>query len=303
LNYPEDLDMAWDGRQFIVVYSELSLAGVVCGECPLVPDHVRILRVSATGDAIDVMPVRIPGAHRRAHVASSGAESLLALDSTTDTSTMVVTEEFGYLKLGPEVSLFHWFFDIGSDVVWNGSTYVAGWRYTQSPQNAGWLGAAQISQSGVLLHSSFAPGDGPADITAASAVPSMAANDAHETAFVISEIAPPANVARARLYLMSEMTPMPAPPSAPRNVVSSFGGSSLLIEWQSDGADGFLLEQSFDFGKTWGPVLVTGNVRSVTLHYGQPGNLVRVSAFGPGGLSAGTITSIGSPPRRRAERR
>jgi hypothetical protein len=302
LNYPEDLDMAWDGRQFIVVYGEVSYAGVVCGECALVPDHVRILRVSATGDAIDVMPIRIPGAHRRAHVASSGAESLLALDSTTDTSTMVITEEFGYLKLGPEVPLFHWFFDIGSDVVWNGSTYVAGWRYTQSPNDAGWLGASQISRSGVLLRSFFTLGDGPADNTAGPAVPSIAANDAQETAFVISEIAPPANVTRARLYLMSEMTPMPAPPPAPRNVISSFGGSSMLIQWQSDGADRFLLEQSFDFGRSWFPAVVTGDVRSATLHFGLPGNLIRVSAFGPGGLSAGAITSIGSPPRRRAQR-
>jgi len=302
LNYPGDLDVAWDGRQFIVVYSEVSYAGVVCGECALVPDHVRVLRVSATGDAIDVMPVRIPGEHRRAHVASSGAGSLLALDSTTDTSTMVIGEEFGFLKLGPEVPLFHWFSSIGSDLVWSGSAYVAGWRFTQSPKDAGWLGAAQISQSGVLLRSLFAPGDGPVDLTAGPAVPSIAANDAQDAAFVISEIAPPANIARARLYLMSEMTPMPAPPPAPRNVVSYFGGSTTLIEWQSDDADGFLLEESIDFGKSWIPALVTGDVRSATLRYGFPGNLFRVSALGPGGLSTGTITSIGSPQRRRATR-
>jgi hypothetical protein len=131
-------------------------------------------------------------------------------------------------------------------------------------------------------------------------VPSAAANDSGDTAFVISEMASPSYVARALLYRMSELAPMPAPPPAPRNVISDFGGSTTLIRWQSDGADGFLLEHSFDFGKRWVPVVVTGDVRSATIHFGVPGNMIRVSAFGPGGLSAGTVTSIGSPQRHRA---
>ena len=306
LNYASGLDMAWDGRQFIVVYAEVSYAGVECGECPLVPDHVRILRVSATGDAIDVMPIRIPGVHLRAHVASSGSESLLALDNTSDTadtSAMIVTEEFGYLKLGPEVPVFHWFSNIGSDVVWNGFEYIIGWRYPQSRNDAGWLGATRISRSGVPLASFFTPGDGPVDLDAGPPVPSIAANDGGDAAFVISEVAPPSYVSRARLYLMSEMAPMTPAPPAPRNVMSVFGGGTTLIEWQSDGTpNGFLLEISPDFGKTWFPIAVTTDVRSRTIQQVQVGTQIRVSAFGPGGLSAGTITSIASPLRRHAQR-
>jgi hypothetical protein len=216
---------------------------------------------------------------------------------------MIVSEEYGFLKLGPEVSVFHWFSNIGSDVVWNGSAYIVGWRYPQSSKDAGWLGASRISQSGVPLASLFTPSDGPPDLAAEPPVPSIAANDGADAAFVISETAPPSYVPRARLYLMSEMATMPATPPAPRNVISDFGGGMTLIQWQSDGADGFLLEQSVDFGETWFPIAVTGDVRSTTFHYPVPGNLIRVSAFGPGGLSAGTITSIGSPQRRRAERR
>jgi hypothetical protein len=306
LNFASGLDMAWDGRQFIVVYAEVSYAGVVCGECALVPDHVRILRVSATGDAIDVMPVRIPGVHLRAHVASSGSESLLALDNTSDaadTSAMIVTEEFGYLKLGPEVPVFHWFSNIGSDVVWNGFEYIIGWRYSQSRNDAGWLGATQISRSGVPLASFFTPSDGPVNLDAGPPVPSIAANDRGDAAFVISEMAPPSYVARARLYLMSEMAATPAPPPLPRNVISFYGGGTTLIEWQSDGTpDGFLLEISPDFGKTWFPMAVTGDVRNRTIQQVPVGTQIRVSAFGPGGLSAGTITSVRSPQRRRAQR-
>lgn len=304
LTFDSGLDMAWDGKQFVLVFGEVSYSGVVCGECTLTPDHVRVMRVSATGNAIDVIPVRIPGVHLRAHVASSGAESLIALDSTSDTSTMIVGEQFGYLSLGPEVPLFHWFSNIGSDVTWNGSAYIVGWRYTApSPADSGWFGAGSVSRSGVPLQSFVTPGAGPPDHDASLVVPSVAANDAGETGFVISEMASPSYVARARLYLMSEMAPMPAPPPAPRNVISDFGGGTTLVQWQSDGANGFLIESSFDFGKSWYPFAVTGDVRSTTVASVKPGNLIRVSAFGPGGLSAGTITSIGSPQRRRAERR
>lgn len=304
------LDMAWDGKQFVLVFGEsvrsqvvLSYSGGVCVDCTT-PDHVRVMRVSATGDAIDVIPVRIPGVHLRAHVASSGTESLIALDSASDTSTMIVGEQFGYLSLGPEFPLFHWFLNIGSDVTWNGSTYVVGWRYTApSPADSGWFGAGTVSRSGVPLQSFVTPGAGPPDAFASLVVPSVATNDSGEIGFVISEIASPSYVARARLYLMSEMASMPAPPPAPRNVISDFGGGTTLIQWQSDGANGFFLESSFDFGKSWYPFAVTGDVRSTTVPSTKPGDLIRVSAFGPGGLSAGTITSIGSPQKRRAERR
>ncbi len=296
-------DVAWDGRQFIVVFGEVTYE-VFCSACAPPPaDHVRIMRVSATGDAIDTVPVRVPGLHTSAHVASSGAESLIALDSGTDSSNVVVHGEDGALHLDPEVPLFHWFHNVASDVAWNGSAYVVGWQYTPSLSLSatGLLGAARVSRAGVPLDSYFTPAAGPPDIITQSAVPSVAVNDAGDAAFVISEMAPPSYASRARLYLMSEMAPMPPAPPAPRNVMSVFGGGTTLIEWQSDaGADGFLIERSVDFGKTWFPVLVTGDVRSTITPYAAVGNQFRVSAFGPGGLSAGTITSVGSPQRHRA---
>jgi hypothetical protein len=290
-------DVAWDGRQFIVVFGEVSFE-VFCDACLTPPaDHVRIMRVSANGDAIDGVPLLVPGMHLRAHVASSGAESIIALDGTSDTSTMIVRIEGGVLQLDPEVPLFHWFYAISSDVVWNGFAYVVGLRYTQSLTAAGWLAASRISQSGSPLGSLFTAAAGPP-----SSLPSVAANDLGEVAFVISEMTPPSYVSRARLYLMSELAPLPPPPPAPRNVISYFGGSTALIQWQSDReADGFVLEESRDFGQTWFSIKVVANVNSATVP-ASVGNLFRVSAFGPGGVSAGTITSIDSQQRRRAAR-
>ena len=130
----------------------------------------------------------------------------------------------------------------------------------------------------------------------------MAVNEAGATAFVLTEAAGPSGLGRARLYLSSEFAPIPAPPPAPRNVVSYFGGTAARIDWQSDPAAGFLIEWSWDFGKDWNFVeTVPGDARSATV-YASVGNLVRVRAFGPGGVSEGTITSIGSTQRRRAAR-
>jgi hypothetical protein len=295
-------DVAWDGRQFIVVFGEVSFE-VFCDAClPPIADHVRIMRVSANGDAIDVVPLLVPGVHFRAHVASSGAESIIALDSASDTSTMIVRVAGGVLQLDPEVPLFHWFTEIFTDVAWNGNAYVVGWRYVPATATgAGWLGASQVSQSGLALGSLFIEAGLP-DFSSASWVPSVAANDMGEVALVISEMAPPSYVARARLYLMSELAPMPPVPPAPRNVVSYLGGSSALIQWQSDGAaESFVLEESRDFGQTWFLALVVGNVNNATVP-ASVGNLFRVSAFGPGGVSAGTVTSIGSMQRHHAQR-
>jgi hypothetical protein len=292
------LDVAWDGRQYIVAYAEAPF--LACG-CITFPDRVRIMRISAAGTAIDV-PLRVPGVHFRGHVASSGAESLLVLDDGRVTSSIVVRGDGEALHLDPEVRLFEWFYGSNSDVAWDGSSYVAAVRYTGPPTDAGWLAAIQVNQFGIPMRSLVIQAAGPPDFTY-EASPSIAADLAAGTAFVISELAPPAWVARARLYFLSEFLPMPAPPPAPRNAVSYFGGTTARIDWQSDGGgNGFLIEQSVDFGKRWFPVAtVPADARMVTVN-AKIGDKFRVRAFGPGGLSDGPITSVGSMFRHRAER-
>jgi hypothetical protein len=128
----------------------------------------------------------------------------------------------------------------------------------------------------------------------------MAANDNGVTAFVVSEAAVPSSVMRARLYFASELAPMPPPPPAPMNAVSYFGGNTARIDWQSETAAGFEIEESWDFGKNWYLYrIMPGDARTTTV-YASVGNLFRVRAFGPGGVSEGAITSIGSMQRHRA---
>jgi hypothetical protein len=291
--------VAWDGQHFIAVFAELPNR-ICLFECPAPdPDRFRVMRVSANGEAIDPSPLVISGTHLRAHVASSGAESLIALDSRSEVSTIVVHNDQRGLTLDAETPLVRWFSDIWSDVAWDGATYTAVWRYAAG--DASWIGAAHVTRSGLPFDYRFA-----ATGTLRSSWwgrPSIAVNDSGVTAFAVSEGTGPSSIDRARLYLASELAPMPPPPPAPKNVVSYFGGTTARIDWQSDfAAAGFVIEWSWDSGKDWSFVkTVPGDARTTTV-YASAGNQFRVRAFGPGGESVGTITSIGSMFRRRGTR-
>jgi hypothetical protein len=293
-------DLASNGRQFIVVFGGVSNA--ICPVlCPAPnPDKFRVMRVSENGDAIDSSPLVITGSHLRAHVASSCAESLIALDGVHDVSTIVVHTE-GALTLGAETPLFQWFSDIASAVVWDGAMYTVGWRYGGA--DTSWIAAAHVTESGLPSDYRFVPTAGVLPFgTVSGGRPSMAVNGAAITAFTVSETAPPSSMTRARLYLLSELAPMPAVPAAPRNVVSYFSGSAARIDWKSDPAAGFVIEVWAAYQNTWLVAQTVGGDARTTTVYASIGTLFRVRAFGPGGVSEGTITSIGSTPRRRAAR-
>jgi hypothetical protein len=264
------------------------------------------MRLSAVGDPIDSAPLAIAGTHVRAHVTTSGAESLIALDAIGEVSTIIAHTASG-LSLEAETPLFQWHSDISSAVAWDGATYIVGWRYVGDVQGPSWLGAAHVTRTGQQIDYRVTTTGGalPYGGTVSTGRPSIAVNEAGITAFAISEQPGPSSPpARAHLYLGSELAPMPAPPSAPRNAVSYFSGRTARIDWQqSETPAGFVLEWSFDFGITWHWYkFIPGDARTTTVS-ALVGNLFRVRAFGPGGLSEGAITSIGSMPRRRAERR
>ena len=295
-------ELAWDGHQYLVAFSLTFSGGVLCTCLQPLPNEVRLVRVGPDGNAIDATPVVVPGTHLGAHVASSGSEFLVVLDGYNDLSTIVVREDPFITPLSIEVPLFHWYSALFGDVVWDGSAYVIGWRY--GAPTSFWLAAARVNRLGQAETMSFAnagrpwwssnyPTDGP----------SLAVNDVGQTALAVSEAAPPSDDARARIYFTSELDPMPLPPPAPRNAVSYFSGTTARIDWQSDGAPGFILERSGDFGKTWSTATapLPSDARTTTV-YASVGNQFRIRALGPGGMSAGAITSIGSQQRRHASR-
>jgi hypothetical protein len=305
-NVPVVPDMAWNGQHFLVVFGELPPPCMFT--CPVsYPDRFRLMRVSVEGDAIDSPPLLITGIHRRAHVASSGAESLIALDGLGDVSRIIARDESS-LTIDAETPLFRWYSEIASGVVWDGATYTVGWRYVG--KDTSWIGAAHVARSGFPFDYRFTAAGGPFSYpnTLWWGRPSVAVNDIGLAAFAITETS--SSFSRARLYLASEFAPMPPPPPAPRNVVSYAGGNSARIDWQSDdGAAGFVVEVWSIYYDIWSGYYnawslygtLPGDARTTTVN-ANADSLFRVRAFGPGGVSDGPVTTIRSMPRRRAER-
>jgi len=288
-------EVSWDGRHFIVVYAERP--NVPCGSlCPrLDPDRFRVMRVSPDGDAIDASPLVINGTHLRAHIASSGTESLIVLDGHGEISTIVVHDDGRGLTLDPEVPLAHWFSDTWSAVAWDGATYMAVWRYVTF--DMGGMGAARLTRSGVPFDQRFVSTGTVVDWEEPQ--PSIAVNDSGVTAFMITEgTSSYSHDDRARLYLASELTPMPATPPTPRNAVNSYAGGEARIDWQSDPAGGFVIESRRGSGNWTFVKVVAGDVRTATVD-AFIGEQFRVRAFGAAGVSEGAITTIGGTLRRR----
>jgi hypothetical protein len=216
---------------------------------------------------------------------------------------MIVRDDGGRLQLGPEVRLFQWINTYGSDIAWTGSHYLIAWRYSFGLKGPAWIGVSRIGPSGIPFDLLFTPTAGPPEDGPPYSAPSVATNDAGEAAVVISEVTPPSYSARVRLYLSSEMAPMPPPPAAPRNVVTYITGNTTVITWQSDGPQlGFAIEMSPDFGKSWFRRAFPGDVRSLRLVSDPRATLFRVSAIGPGGFSEPVVSTFGRMDRRRAER-
>ena len=310
-------DVAWDGRHFIVVFTEQP--NLICyNECHTAdPDAFGVMRVSADGDAID-KPIYVKGRYARAHVASSGADSLIVLDRFGDVwaaehlhssgaVSAIAVHDDGSLKLDAEMPLFAWRSDVSSAVAWDGVTYTVAWRYIDSDSTGtsgpSWMGAARVTPSGGPFDYRFTATGDWLPYGTPWARPSIAVNDAGVTAFVVSEGTGKWSITRARLYLASELAPMPPPPPAPRNVSGFFDGKISRADWQSEAAVRFVVEYSRDSGRSWiFSGIVAGDLRTTTVYYATAGDQVRVRAVGPGGLSEGTVATI-MTPRRRAERR
>lgn len=293
-------DIAWDGQSFVVVFGERP--DQICyNNCSYNPDKFRVMRVSADGDAIDSAPAVIAGNHLRAHVAASGAESLITLDSA-DTVSAVIAHTGSGVTVDPEIPLFRWYsfaftdaLSISSAVVWDGAMYAVGWTYRTPLAGQAWIGAARVTRSGLPFDYRVTP--------AGVFTPplSMAVNDAGMTGFAISENG------RARLYLGSELAPMPPAPSAPRNVAGSIGANpgypSVRLEWESDTPIGFIIDGPYRAGVSSSySTTIPGDVRTFQFGFVSLGSLIRIRAAGPGGLSDGAIITVTSTPRRRAQR-
>jgi hypothetical protein len=181
---------------------------------------------------------------------------------------------------------------MSSSVTWNGTDYVAAWRY--AIHSAWWLTTARIATSAFPARRVISTG-----IPDRQVAPAIAANAAGEIVIAVSESSTPGEPARLRAYAESEMDalppPLPAPPSA---VYISGSESRATVTWQSDGRDvaGFIVEQ---FDRTYGEVFATLPADAHSLVVDNVSINVRVRAFNASGQSEAVPAFI-NPSRHRA---
>ncbi|MBV8546110.1 MAG: fibronectin type III domain-containing protein [Acidobacteria bacterium] len=232
-----------------------------------------------------------------AHLASSGHDFLVTYDHYAYPAAgvqlaarrIVATDTDP--QIGDPILLFQWFAPMSSSATWNGTDYVAAWRYGAG--SSWWLSEARVTTPAFPSRRLTSSG-----IPDRQVAPAIASNAAGESIIVTSESPTLGEPARLRTYAEAEIDALPPPfPATPSAVNVSGSPSKATVTWQSDGRDvaGFLVERVYgDYGEII--AVVSAGARSIAIS----GTLnLRVRAFNASGESE-SATAVVNPPRRRA---
>jgi hypothetical protein len=233
-----------------------------------------------------------------AHLASSGHDFLVTYDHYAYPAPGVqlaarrIAATDAVPQIDDAIPLFQWFGAMSSSVTWNGTNYVAAWRYGAG--SSWWL-------SETLLTASAFPARRltPSGIPDRQIAPAIASNAAGENVIAVSEALTPGEPARLRVYTEAEIAALPPPlPSTPFAVYVTGSATRATVNWQSDGRDvaGFIVERVYgDYGEI--VAIASADERSIVINNGSLD--FRVRAFNASGESE-PATGIVNPPRRRA---
>jgi hypothetical protein len=233
-----------------------------------------------------------------AHLAGSGHDFMVTyvhypvtlLTSEVAARRVIATDAVPQIEAA--VPLFQWFGPMSSSITWNGTDYVAAWRYGAA--STWWLSEARVSASAFPARRLTASG-----IPDRQIAPAIAANAAGESVIAVSEALTPGEPVRLRSYAESEIAALPPPlPSTPFAVYVTGSAARASVNWQSDGRDvaGFIVERVYsDYEEI--VAIASADERSVVINNGSLD--FRVRAFNASGESD-AAAGIANPPRRRA---
>jgi hypothetical protein len=236
---------------------------------------------------------------------------MVALDGSRDLIVVPITTRDGTVTVGSPKTLFRWFGGIQSDITSDANGYAISWRYAKPSSlpydpriltNQWYLAVAHLNSggdryTGVFTSISVAT----FDLTFDLARLSTATNRLGDTAVTIREQIS-GSVPRVRAYFDWEMTPMPAVPSPPRNVVVNGSRDNFIVSWEptSNDATGFAVEGLFR-GRSYSLYVVPGDQRSVSINYLY--DAVRVIALNAGRMSeASELVPVQPLARKRTIR-
>jgi hypothetical protein len=235
-----------------------------------------------------------------AHLASSGHDFMVTyahypagslLTSEVAARRVVATDSAP--RIDEAIPLFQWFGPMSSSVTWNGTDYVAAWRYGAG--SSWWLSEARVTTSAFPARRLTASG-----IPDRQVSPAIASNAAGESVIAVSESPTLGEPARLRAYAESEVATLPPPlPSTPFAVTVTGSASRATLNWRSDGRDvaGFTIERATPGYGGDGEIIAIASAEDRSIVITGTVN-VRVRAFNATGRSDAAIAAVN--PRRRA---
>jgi hypothetical protein len=292
-------DVAWDGAQHIVVWLNATLTGGA-GNCPVLPcpaSPTEVLAARAAGDGtpLDAAPISVVAstpfqAIDDVDVAAGGPAALIAIDRRA----RIDLAELRFDGVSSSTrTLFEWIHAgtrwLASDVAFDGSGYVVGWRFQDSRKAftaVERIGAGSVRQST------------PAGLPTIPAV-SVALNAGREAAIVASEVFTRGESPRVTATFAADIPFAPEPPAMPRGLAAHIAGTSVSVSWSAvAGVEGYVVET--EQGAMLGNA--PAGATELEIPYPYRGSL-RVRAYNAGGLSAPSpAVIVGLLPRRRSAR-
>jgi hypothetical protein len=289
--------LAWDAEQFVLAwtFSRAPVCVYALLGCTYLSD-IRAIRLDRFAHAVDAQSTLVSEDGQRASLTSNGRNMLAAIDDESGTHAALIDARKSSLSVGSPIAVFDAWTSPRSNVVWDGSMYEVIWR-TAMPD--GWhLGMVPISEDGFRGQ----PMGTMTDRSETTTPPAASSSGL----IVIPEIQnADVNAASARTvaHRASEMTALPRPPAPPLAVDAVHSSPYVVVvAWkgQSDGEEGFVIEQKTWPGSYYVYSTVPANTEQATVALGGPG-VFRIRAWNAGGMSAPSAEmTMHSPPRKRS---
>jgi len=283
-------EVAWDGKHYLLMF----LYDVSHCDCPGSRSVIYFLSFAA--DRTWLGESAFDANFLDAHLASSDHDFLVTYDYSISSGVQLASRRVvatdGDPKIDPAIPVFQWPRPMASSVTWNGTDYVAAWRYGTGSN--WWLSEARITGSAFPARRLTSSG-----IPDRQVAPAIAANAAGESVIAVSEALTLGETPRLRVYAESEIDALPPPlPAAPSAVYVTGSKSRATVTWQSDGrdVDGFLVEQLFG-GYREIFAIASADARSIVVDASSLD--IRVRAINASGESEPAAAII-NPTRRRA---
>ena len=287
--------LAWNGREFLLVWDAFSYCPGICG-VGLQPSHAA--RLSADGRRLDDTSLVLSNRMSGQRVASNGRDFLVTSEEEGGAIARLVRSDGNGIAADPPIRLAdYWAL---TDVARAGDGFVVAVRYGDRAM-ASWIGTVHIAAGGDVTSRMYVE-SGSGGIFER---PAIAVNATGDVLIVESDVPPAVGSQRLRSYLESEMRPLPAIPAPPIVTSATIVPDGIRVSWRqpSGVVSGYVIEARRPGTSYFFPVALAP-AEATSFFIAQYGaDTVRIRAWNVAGLSEPSAEiGMTSPLRGRAIR-